>query len=50
MHTNTTDSETPPFPKKLDIAKVCVYGLAILSAGLLKRLGDETLTQLYHLH
>ena len=31
---SSTDSISPEFPKQLDIAKISVYGLSILSAGL----------------
>ncbi|HEY9621423.1 MAG TPA: hypothetical protein V6C78_13690 [Crinalium sp.] len=31
---NSPDWETSEFPRTLDLAKVCVYGLSILSAGL----------------
>ncbi|HLO85652.1 MAG TPA: hypothetical protein VK203_11700 [Nostocaceae cyanobacterium] len=35
MQNTQTDSEKQNFPSQLDIAKVCIYGLSILSAGLL---------------
>jgi hypothetical protein len=34
MQVNSINSETTPFPRQLDIATVCIYGLAILSGGL----------------
>jgi hypothetical protein len=34
MQVNSTNSETTQFPRQLDIATVCIYGLAILSGGL----------------
>ncbi|MGK7872329.1 MAG: hypothetical protein AB4426_03120 [Xenococcaceae cyanobacterium] len=34
MVLQSTDSETSNFPRQMDIATVCVYGLSILSAGL----------------
>lgn len=34
MQVNSINSETTQFPRQLDIATVCIYGLAILSGGL----------------
>jgi hypothetical protein len=31
---NSTKTEITPFPRQLDIATVCIYGLTILSMGL----------------